>query len=198
MYTGDNVKESIVSIILDELDLTQSKLAEVLFTSRQNVSRWSDDNSIADEFKIRLSKLTGLPIKFFISNIDFNGVDIREMLKLKSNRILERIRIIRAKGESYYDEIILSTNTNPLISNKLLNDEWLDQINNIISDNASKPSFNLFINALSIYSLRDSIKNMDVNQQKNIKKILRIFIEVDNYSHIEKVMEKILEENNGV
>lgn len=198
MYTGDNVKESIVSIILDELDLTQSKLAEVLFTSRQNVSRWSDDNLIADEFKIRLSKLTGLPIKFFISNIDFNGVEIREMLKLKSNRILERIRIIRAKGESYYDEIILSTNTNPLISNKLLNDEWLDQINNIISDNASKPSFNLFINALSIYSLRDSIKNMDVNQQENIKKILRIFIEVDNYSHIEKVMEKILEEKNGV
>jgi transcriptional regulator with XRE-family HTH domain len=198
MCTGDNVKESIVSIILDELDLTQSKLAEILFTSRQNISRWCDDNSIADDFKVRLSKLTGIPIKFFISGIDFNDTEIREILKLKSNRISERIRIIKAKGESYYDDIILSTNTNSLISNKLLNDEWLDQINNVISDHSSKPSFNLFIKALSIYSLRDSIENLDASQLENIEKILRIFIEVDNYSHIEKVMKKILEEDNGI
>lgn len=189
------MKENIISIILDELDLNQSKLAEIIFTSRQNISRWMDGNYIADEFKIRLSKLTGIPIKYFVNGVEFDG-DIRESLRNKMNRISERIRIIKSQGERYYDEINLVAQSTLVIKNNLLKDDWIDLINCVVNDNSGRTSFNLIINALSVYSLRNNIDNYTNKQQEQIRNIIKLCIEMDDYTDIERTMKKILEEDN--
>jgi transcriptional regulator with XRE-family HTH domain len=186
--------ENIIVIILKEFDLSQSKLAELLFTSRQNVSRWVNGDSIADEYKIRLSKLTGIPINYFIKGIDVNADIVEKFVQNKKHRVSERIRIIKRKGDEYYKDSENYGIYNNYLTNQNIREEKLDIINTVINDCGSKKSFELIIKSLQVYSMRKELKYFNKEEIKEIKKIIQICLDIDSYSNKDRIIKQFMED----